>query len=231
MEFKNYAKKYVKISAILSLIYCIIFFAIGFYNQDFSGIMYFLCISIIPIIISGIIYIISEYTKTKTTIINILNSIVLIIHGIFILLILLVIWIFSDSIGSTYTDVKDYKKALKSVRTLAEHFPEKIPSEAQNISLLKTPINFTGDVEFYLKFDVSEEYIIREELKFRDKGEYIKLGDITSDSNYARKAAKVLHGVTHQSVKNWGIRLLEEDGCVKEIATKDNTIVYILYCD
>ena len=225
------------ISIIFSLIYIVSFGILVYKDMKLFITLFLLCI--IPFICSYIIFLIGKHTSLKypkiTKIIaNIVNLLVLVTHFCCFVFIFIIIWSFL-CLNTEYTDIKDYKNALNSYSFEAiEHFPNQIPQEARNISMRRSPSSFTGDSEFYLKFDISKDYIEQENKKYKNKGEefFFKNDDFYTSKNYDyNEAGSILHSITNDSTKGWMIRILERNQCLYGIASKDNTIIYILYCD
>ena len=226
----DYLKFYFKISAVLSLIYLTIYWLFFYHNDDFSYILMLILIFIIPIITSGLIMFIGRITKENhpkiTKIIaNLINVPILIIHFCCVSLMLLAFWAFSDMVNDAeYTDINDYPKAIKAyIPEAVEHFPNEIPKNASNISMLKTPSSFTGDSEFYLKFDTDKNYIDSQKNLFK----YNKKFNNEYDINRANNVLNSIIGDT----KGWEIITIESSSCYRGVAFKNNSIIYTLYCD
>ncbi len=241
----KYLKIYAIISAIFSILYLILYlFLISGGKDNTEELKIFLIsgsICLLPIATSLIILLIGKKTNTKHPKItkifaNIINIAVLLIHGFYVLLIFLFYWAFSDIDDYEYTDVKDYQKAIDSYYFEAvEHFPKEIPSEAQNVSLLRTPGGFLGDSSFYLKFDISENYIQKEKEKYVKERKPINLSYndlLKKEYDYDKERAySVLGTIVNDSGEGWKMNIIESSQCFRGIAVKNNTIIYILYCD
>ena len=236
----NYLKIYTIIFAILSALYIILSIII-YKDSNIKERVILFCFSLIPFICSLFIFAIGKFTGIKHPRItkflaNIINISILVIHSIFMFIIFWACFVFTDLDDTEYTEIEDYSKALNSYSVEAiSHFPIQVPQNAENISLLRTPDSFTGDSEFYLKFDISKDYIEKEKVKYKNQGEIIVLNkdDYFTNNNYnvEQESAIILNSIIDESVKSWTVLFLERNQCFRGIAFKNNTIVYILSCD
>jgi len=166
---------------------------------------------------------------------NIINLSVLAVHFYYIFIIFAGIWAFSSIEDKDFTDINDYQKALNSYSEEAvSHFPKQIPENAENIRMRRSPDSFTGDSEFYLKFNIPKDYIEKEQEKYKNKGEIILFNKddyFTSRVyNHETQSAIILNNIIDEDIKNWTMFLLERNRCFRGIASKNNTIIYIISC-
>lgn len=215
----NYLKIYVIISLLLTL-FCL-------YHYGSISTFWF---CILPILSSFIILIIGSYTKQKYPLItkviaNILNLFVILAYAFMISLFLSFDSAMKD-LAIEYVKLEDYEKALHSYTPEAvKHFPQKIPPNISNVEMYMSPSNFNGDSDFHLKFDTDKAYI--QQVKEQYKEEIaIKHSDYTNE-----RANRILSFFIHQDTKDWDIITIDNSSCYHGIATKDTTIIYMLYCD
>ena len=221
----NYLKIYAIISTLLTL------FCLYYYFKNSYESISILCFCILPILSSFIILIIGSYTKQKYPLItkviaNILNLFVILAYAFMILIFLSIDSAFKD-LDIEYVKLEDYEKALHSYTSEAiNHFPQKIPPNISNVEMYRSPSSFTGDSDFHLKFDTDKAYI--QQVKNQYKEEIaIKHSDYTN-----QRAKNVLSYFIHQDTKDWDIITIDGgSSCYQGIATKDITIIYMLYCD
>ena len=195
-----------------SIIYhYILFFIITFYVVILLAIVYLKAKNKFPL-----------FSKVSYIFLNILITGFLIAALSFILLLKLAM----SDLGTEYTDIKDYQKALNSyIPETVAHFPAQIPKNATNISMYRSPTSFTGDSDFYLKFDLDKDFIKSEEDYFKD----IEEKEI---SDYERsRADRVLYYLIKEDSKKWNVKIIENSSCFRGVATKNNTIIYMIYCD
>ena len=213
----NYLKIYVIISLLLTL------FCLYYYFKNSYESINILCFCILPFLSSFIIAIIGSYTKQKHPLItkiiaNILNLSILLLYVFVIILIVGIDSAFND-LSIEYSRPEDYEKALRSYTPEAvKHFPKEIPSNISNIEMYMSPSSFTGDSDFHLKFDADKAYI-QEEMA-------INHSDYTNE-----RAKRVLSFFIKEDTKDWDIITIDNSSCYHGIATKDTTIIYMLYCD
>lgn len=235
-----YPKIYTIISAVISLFYTavLIFFCKDYVLEHISVLKY----CFIPLLFSAIIWFISVYANQKlpklTKIItNILNITVLVLHSIFMSILTLIIIAFSGENDPLYDKIEDYQKALDSYKYSAvSFFPEKIPENAKNISILRTSGGFHGDSTFYIKFDIDKEYIQNEMNKYKNQGKAVIINEfsqLAQNKNYDEtRAAVILDSVIKEENEGYKVIILNSEGdCFKGIATKNNTILYVLALD
>lgn len=235
-----YPKIYIIISVLVSLFYVVVQISLfkDYLFEHISLILY----CFIPLIFSIIVLITAYYTHKKypkltKLIANILNILCLFLHSVFMYYLILFTILFSGIFDPQYDKIEDYQNALSSYKyESVAFFPEKIPDNAQNISLLRTPAGFLGDSTFFIKFDINKEYIQKELQKYQEQGKTVIINEfsqISENKNYdEKKAAVVLDTILKNENSGYKVKILNNDGgCFKGIATKNNTIIYILYLD
>lgn len=242
-----YLKPYFIISTVISLILIVIFSFLIFNQELYITHFVSYLILALPAVISGVICYIGNKTKTKHPkltkfFVHTLNILIIIVQSFMSFLAFIIILIFIDDLE--YTNIKDYQKALKKYpQEMIEHYPQKIPSEAQNINFVYEPGGFLGDSSFYLQFDINEEYIKKEEEKYKNKGEeYIikkdnKKPNWEFDYNLHRSisALREVNNRFYETIKDYEIgykvKILDSSGCISGFATRKNNIIYLIYCD
>ena len=233
----RYLKIYTIISSILSLFYLTIFLIFFFdvYSnfQELSS----LCYLVLPFILSLLVSLIGYHTSSNHSLItkiaaNVLNIGFYIFHFFIVVLLFFFMVIYSPK----YTNTRNYNKALSCYTVDAvSHFPVKIPQNAENINFLKSSSSFTGDSTFYLKFNITPEYIRREIQRYKNVGKEYIIKDNDKyylNNNYGEDVAyakDVLSNIIGNDTEGYTIRVLNSNpNSFRAIATKNNTIIYIL---
>lgn len=91
--------------------------------------------------------------------------------------------------------------------------------------MLRTPSSFMGNSHFHLKFDEDERYIQIEKNYFKNK-QALDISDYDKD-----RANIILNYFLVDDNKDRDIKILESTSCFRGVAFRNNTIMYILYCD
>lgn len=127
------------------------------------------CLKILPIILIFCGLLITKFffcdRKNITTKNSPIQKTITIINVIFYFLLIGIAFIFLSyqSDKYTFTNPKDYIKAIKSIKQEEKisHFPKTIPTEAKKIQMYCYTSDYNGEI-FILKFYINKEYIEQE---------------------------------------------------------------------
>lgn len=232
---QNKETKYLKIYALISLIFallCFVIFLLLFFDayssfQELSTLFYLF----LPFILIFGVWIIGCYTNKKHPKLTKIFANILNIH-LFIVHIILVIFLFISLLfyDPEYTNIRDYQKALRKFDANAIfYFPKEIPQNAKNIKFLKTSSSFTGDCAMYLQFDTTKEYVEKEELKYKNIGKEILIRKDKKNLDNYKSLSTGNITFDYEDLIGYKIRVLEDKPNYRAIATKENKIIYILW--
>ena len=108
-----------------------------------------------------------NYAKITKILSFILNIFILFFFQMFLSICIFIIGLLWGVSGN-YSDAKDYNKALKKIswQEKVAHFPQVIPSNAQNIQLYQNYGSWFGSEGITLKFKADKDYINNEISKY-----------------------------------------------------------------
>ena len=239
----RYHKVYLIICAILLLISFVLLCFESFYARE---IFYkeFLMRVLLPAILCFAIYHIANLISQKHYIIVKISAnlmyIFVVLYQVYNIFLLLFLFFFIFSIDDIeYSNIKDYPKALELyTQESVEHFPREIPQGATNIHFKRTAGGMLGDSTLYLQFNIDENYIKQEALKYKNVGnEYIITNDNSKNLDYNNeydydkgRADRTLHALIGDNT-GYRFRVIKSESCINGFAYKNKNIIYIIYCD
>ena len=231
---------------ILSALICILFAL----EESFLFVLITMFWLILPLFCPAIIWLIErkanfKHPKVFKVIAHIVNIINIIFQCVLILIVLVIIAIGEADSNKEFTNAKDYQRALNNYTPeMVAHFPRVIPENAKNVKLFYIPGGFTGDSSFYLQFDIDNEYIQKERDRYKNKTkEYVFKNENNKNKkeefDYDKyRAANAISECYEKSGKEgynaeigYRANILEGGSCISGFATKDNNIIYLVYCD
>ncbi len=248
----NSNAKYPKIYFIITLVLFILSALICILcalEESFLFVLIILFCLTLPLFCPAIIWLAErkvnfKHPKVFKIIAHFVNIINIIFQCILVLIVLVAIAIREADSNKEFTDAKDYQRALNNYTPkMVAHFPKAIPENAKNVKLFYTPGGFTGDSSFYLQFDIDNEYIKKEREKYKNKTkEYVfenknnkkKKEEFDYDKYRAANAISDCYRKSNKEGYNAEIgykaNIFEGGSCISGFATKDNNIIYLLYC-
>jgi len=178
-----------------------------------------------PAIVVTLIYFIGQkttekYPKLTKILTAILNTAIIIFVQLFICGLMTLL--FANIDERAVTEVKDYHHALSSIgwQDRVSHFPKEIPPKAENTILRKYSNNWFGSEGIHLSFEISDEYIKKELLKYK----FQKIeGPYKNSSNY-EYLFRTLDDIEIHDYKVYYIKI--EKDYVNGIAVRYNRILY-----